>query len=45
MNFEYVPGKVSGFRMSGEVRDIEVLEDKWVVIGKNNDRVEVFQYR
>jgi len=38
----------SGFAIDGEVRDIKVLKgidnQKWIIISKNNENVEIFSY-
>jgi hypothetical protein len=45
--FETVPGSKSGLVVRGEVRSFGLLTDnnrKWIVVGKNNDRVSVLEY-
>ncbi len=44
MNFEYVPGNKSGFYIKGEVRDLEIVDGKLLIVAKNNEQVEVFRY-
>jgi hypothetical protein len=44
--FSYVPAKVSGFRLDGEIRDIlqiNTLKDKIIVVARSNDPVQVFR--
>ena len=45
-NFTYVPAKVSGFHLDGEVRDFKEIttsKDKIIVIARSNDSLQVFK--
>jgi hypothetical protein len=48
LNWEILPSLESGFSIDGEVRDIKVLNglgsQKWVLVSKNNDKVQLFSY-
>jgi hypothetical protein len=45
-NFSYVPAKVSGFHLNGEIRDIKEVttaKDKILVVARSNDSLQVFK--
>lgn len=44
LNFRWIPNKESGFFVKGEIRDVEIVEGKWVVVAKNDAKVEVFRF-
>lgn len=48
LNWEILPSLESGFAIDGEVRDIKVLNglgnQKWILVSKNNENVELFSY-
>jgi hypothetical protein len=45
-NFNYVPARVSGFHLDGEIRDIKDIETskgKIIVIARSNDPLQIFK--
>ena len=45
-NFDFMPNRISGLTVKGEIRDFEIIEDKNIlIIVKNDDMVEIFKYQ
>jgi hypothetical protein len=45
-NFSYVPARISGFHLDGEIRDIKEVttsKDKIMVVARSNDSLQVFK--
>jgi hypothetical protein len=43
-NFDFLPNRISGLTVKGEVRDFEIIEDKNIlIVVQNNDFVEIFK--
>jgi len=44
-NWAYVPNSTSGLYLEGQIKDLKPIEvngSKWLIVGRNNDSVQVF---
>jgi hypothetical protein len=45
-NFDFLPNRISGLTIKGEIRDFEIIEDKDIlIVVKNNDFFDIFKCR
>jgi hypothetical protein len=45
-NFDFMPNRIAGLTVKGEIRDFEIIEDNNIlIVAKNNDYVEIFKYQ
>jgi hypothetical protein len=45
-NFDFLPNRISGLTIKGEIRDFEIIEDQNIlIVVKNNDFVDTYKYQ